>query len=227
VWPAAGSARVDVSAADGTRMEAFLFAEGALAQRGRGHERPDPLSLVLAVDGRLLLGSSGYGHYDERAPLARADASSLITVDGRLPEDEGITTPGPAATMTALDAGVQGQMSVPDVEVLRALTGAGGAMVVEDRVQLAAPHEIGWHWHLRGEVVAGPDGGGWTWRRDGYTCVAAQSGGADWLTGAVETAPNVDQYGVAEEHPVVRQRASLQPGDYALTTTITCATEAG
>ena len=225
VWPSAGSARVDVTAADGTRLEAFLFAEGALAQRGRGHERPDPLSLVLAVDGRLLLGASGYGLYEDRAPLARADASSLITVDGRLPDDEGLTTPGPAATMTALDGGVQGQMSVPDVDVLRLLGTAESEVVIEDRLQLAAAHEIGWHWHLRGEVVAGPDQTGWTWRRDGRTCVALQSGGADWLASTLETAPNVDRYGVPEEHPVVRQRATLDPGDYSLVTLVACTTD--
>ncbi|MBI5480683.1 MAG: heparinase II/III family protein [Deltaproteobacteria bacterium] len=227
VWPSAGSARVDLTGGDGTRVEAFLFAEGYLAQRGRGHERPDPLSLVVAVDGRLLLGASGYGTYEERAALARADSSSLITVDGRLPFDEGITAPGPGAVMTALDGGAQGQLTVPDVEVLRTLRAEGSEVVIQDLLQLAAPHEIGWHWHLRGEVVAGPDGSGWTWRRDGRTCVALQSGGADWLTAVLETAPNVDQYGVAEEHPVVRQRASLAPGDYSLVTLIACSIDGG
>jgi hypothetical protein len=224
-WPHAGSARVDLTGGDGTRLEAFLFAEAELARRGRGHERPDPLSLVLAVDGRLLLGASGYGHYADREPLARADASSLITVDGRLPEDEGITAPGPAATMTALDGGAQGQMTVPDVDVLRALLAEGSQLSVQDRVRLAAAHEIGWHWHLRGAVVAGPDANGWTWRREGRTCVAVQTGGSDWLVSTLETAPHVDQYGVEEEHPVVRQRATLAPGDYAIVTTIVCSTD--
>jgi hypothetical protein len=222
VWPAAGSARVDVAGADGASLEAFLFAEGELAQRGRGHERPDPLSLVLAVDGLMLLGGSGYGHYDERAPLARADASSLITVDGRLPDDEGVTAPGPAAVMTAVDGGVQGQMTVPDVDVLRLLGSAESEVVIADRVQLAAAHEIGWHWHLRGEVTAGPDGSGWTWSRDGRTCVAVQTGGADWLTSTLETAPDVDRYDQPGEHPVVRQRAALAPGDYSLVTLVAC-----
>jgi hypothetical protein len=226
VWPQAGSARVDLAGDDGTRIEAFLFAEGELAQRGGDHERPDPLSLVVAVDGKLLLGASGYGTAAERTPLARADASSLITVDGRLPDDEGSTTPGPAAIMTSLDGGVQGQLSVPAVEVLRSLRFEGSELEIHDVLQLDGTHEIGWHWHLRGEVVAVPDEGGWTWRRDGRTCVAQQSGGADWLTSTLETAPNVDQHGVTEEHPVVRQRAPLAPGDYSLRTLISCSTNA-
>jgi hypothetical protein len=218
---------VDVTGGDGTRVEAFLFAEGALAQRGRGHERPDPLSLVMAVDGLLLLGASGYGTYEERAPFSRPDASSLITVDGRLPSDEGITAPGPAAVMAVLDGGAEGQLTIPDVAVTRTLRAEGSEVVVQDLLQLAAPHEIGWHWHLRGEVTAGPDPGGWTWSRDGLTCVAVQTGGADWLTSTLQIAPNVDLYGVAELHPVLRQTATLAPGDYSLVTLIACSNDGG
>jgi hypothetical protein len=224
-WPQAGSARVEAVAGDGTLLEAFLFAEGSLAIRGRGHERPDPLSLVLAVDGRLLLGASGYGTYAERASLARADASSLITVDGRLPFDEGITAPGPAAAMVVVDGGAQGQLAVPDVDVARTLRVEGSELVVIDRVRLAAPHELAWHWHLRGEVVAGPGSGGWPWRRDGRRCVALQTGAPEPFATGLETAPHVDDYGVAGEHPVVRQRAALPAGGYSLVTLVACSAE--
>ena len=216
-WPVAGTARLDATAPSGAPIEALLIAEHGVANGGGGHERPDTLALTVVVDGALMIGASGYRSYDTRAPLARADAHSELTVEGVLPRDLGAGEGGPEATLTAGGGGASGSFSRDGVSVTRALSFEAGTLVVRDRVELTEPRDVAWHWHLRGAL----DADRWSWAVGTRRCEATQSGVA--LTVARETAPDYDDYSRMVLHPVVRQSARLPAGRHELTTRIACA----
>ena len=215
LWPAAGTGRLDATTADGAPVEAFMVAEHGEAHAG--HERPDPLALTFVVDGSLMLGASGYGAYDARGPLARGDASSVITVEGVLDRAAPAGTGGPDATLTGDARALAASFAGDGVTVSRSLSVEAGAMVVRDRVEVTgAARDVAWHWHLRGAL----DATGFAWTRDALRCTATQEGGAPPLTR--ETAPHFDQYSPGETHPVVRQSARLAAGAHTLTTRVAC-----
>lgn len=211
-WPAAGTGRIDAG-----EVAAFLNAEPETARQGVGHERPDVLALHVVVGDALVLGGSGYRDYDGRAPYARADAASVITVEGILPRDLGAAEAGPVASMRA-DGPLAGSFSQGGVTVTRALTWEGDALVVEDRVEVTGEaREVAWHWHLRGAL----DPAAWTWSVGGARCAATQTGVMVETTR--ESAPHYDDYSRMETHPVLRQRARLVAGAHTLRTRVTCA----
>ncbi|MEI8255822.1 MAG: heparinase II/III family protein [Deltaproteobacteria bacterium] len=220
-WPDAGTARAEATTASGAAMEAFLLAEHGAAGHGGGHERPDVLALTVAVDGTLVLGGSGYGTYDARAPLARADANSEITVEGVLARDLGAGARGPEAALeprvgSAMTAG----FSEGGVTVRRSVSFEAGALVVRDAVEITGTaRDVAWHWHLRGTI----DGtAAWAWSVGATRCAVTQEGEA--VAPVFETAPHNDSYGLTERHPVVRQSSRLEPGTHTLLTRVTCTT---
>ncbi len=216
-WPAAGTARLDAMTPSGAPVEALLIAEHGAANGGGGHERPDTLALSLVVDGTLMLGASGYRDYEARAPLARADANSEITVEGTLPRDMGAGTPGPDATLSADGGATVGVFSSAGVTVSRSIVFEAGTLVVRDRVELPETRAVAWHWHLRGSL----DPATWTWTSGTRRCAATQSGEAPPITR--ETATDFDTYSVMGTHPVIRQSSTRSAGLHELVTRITCA----
>lgn len=216
VWPSAGTARLDATTPSGAAIEAFFIAEHGMANASGGHERPDTLSLTVVVDGALMLGASGYRSYDGRAPFARADAHSEVTVEGVLSRDLGAGEGGPEATLTAAGEGVTGSYSREGVTVTRALSFEAGTLVVRDRVELTGDRDVAWHWHLRGAL----DAARWSWTVGARRCEATQSGVA--LRSERETAPDHDDYSRLAMHPVMRQSSRLAAGRHELTTRITC-----
>ncbi len=215
-WPAAGTARLDAMTPSGAPVEALFIAEHGVANGGAGHERPDTLALTVVVDGTLMLGASGYRDYDARAPLARADANSEITVEGALPRDLGASASGPDATLSADGAGTVGSFTSAGVTVTRSLAFEGGALVVRDRVELPAARAVAWHWHLRGSL----DPASWTWTSGTRRCVATQTG--ESLPLSRETATDWDTFSVMGTHPVIRQSSTLSAGRHELVTRIAC-----
>lgn len=214
-WPAAGTARLDGATPAGLPLEAFLIAEDGPARDGAGHERPDVLAVQLAVGGTLVLGGSGYRDYASRAPLARADAASVITVEPDFPASTPAGESGPAATLAA--EGASARFTLPAITVSRTLTLDAGALVVSDRIEVSgAPRELTWHWHLRG--AADPER--WQWTVGSRRCEATQRGDVPPVVRAV--APHFDDYSRMESHAVVRQTARLPPGRHELVTRIAC-----
>ncbi len=217
VWPAAGTARVEALSATGAALEAFLLGENVAAQAGVGHERPDVATLTLAVGGALMLGTSGYGSYDDRLVYARADAASGITVEGDLSRDLGAGEAGPAGALTVEGPAVVSRFTASGVAVSRALAFEGSTMVVSDALDVTGEaRDVGWHWHLRGAL----DAARWQWTLGARRCTATQSGEVSAVTR--ETAPHIDVYGRVEMHPVVRQLARLAVGRHTLVTRIDC-----
>jgi hypothetical protein len=217
VWPAAGTGRVDATAANGAALEAFILGESEAAQAGVGHERPDVATLTLAVGGALMLGASGYGSYTDRLVYARADAASGITVEGDLSRALGAGEAGPAGALTVEGPTVVSRFTASGVAVSRALSFEGATMVVSDTLDVTgAARDVGWHWHLRGAL----DDARWQWSLGARRCTVTQSGEAPAI--ARETAPHIDTYGRVEMHPVVRQLARLAVGRHTLVTRIDC-----
>lgn len=215
-WPFAGTARLDGTSSTGVAMEAFLIAEHGVANAGAGHERPDTLALTVAADGALVLGGSGYMSYDTRAPYARADAQSEITVEGVNPRDLGAGSGGPDATLSPDGDGTTASFSVGGVTVTRAIAFEAGSLVVRDRVELTEARSVAWHWHLRGAI----DASSWAWTVGTRRCAATQSG--ESIAQTRETAPDYDDYSHLVMHPVIRQVATLSAGRHDMTTRITC-----
>jgi len=217
VWPEAGTARVDGATAGAIPMQAFLLGERDGALAGVGHERPDVATLALAVGGTLVLGTSGYNGYNDRAPFARADAASGITVEGVLPRALDAGEAGPVGALTVAGDAVTSRFAGGGVTVSRAVAFEGATLVVRDVVELTgAARDVGWHWHLRGALEADA----WRWTAGARRCAATQAGEALPLTR--ETAPHYDVAGRAETLPVVRQLARLAAGRHELVTRVTC-----
>lgn len=215
-WSAAGTARLESMGT--TALEAFLLAEHGVAARGFGHERPDTLSLVLAADGVTMLAASGYGSYDTRAPYATASSASVITVDGLLPTTLGAGEAGPNGDLIeSPDGSVTGTMTGGGVTVRRALSIAPDALTVQDTVSFTgAPREFTWHWHLRGML----DPTALSWSDAGHRCRAEQTGIT--VTPRRESAMHIDG-STPIAHPVLRETATVAPGEHTLTTRIVCA----
>ncbi|MFO0609962.1 MAG: hypothetical protein U0324_42785 [Polyangiales bacterium] len=218
VWPEAGTARVE-GVTPGGAAQAFLVGERGLATRGEGHERPDATTLALAVGGSQMLGPSGYNSYDDRAPLARADAASGITVEGLLDPSIGAGESGPEGTLSATTDGASVRVEGGGATVTRAVAFEGATLVVRDAVEFSgAARAVGWNWHLRGTL----DDGAWRWTVGARRCTATQTGEAAALTVTRETVAHYDVASRAETHPVVRQSARLAAGRHELVTRIAC-----
>ncbi len=217
LWVEGGTARLDGRTATMTALQAFVIGEHDPATRGVGHERPDVATLALFAGGAMMLGPSGYNGYDDRAPFARADAATGITVEGLLARDLGAGLAGPDATLAAMGEGVSVGFGGEGVTVSRAVVFEGTELVVRDTVDVTgATRDVGWHWHLRGSL----DADRWSWTVGTRRCTVTQTGEAPTLTR--ETAAHYDVAGRAEMHPVVRQLARLAAGRRTLTTRIAC-----
>jgi hypothetical protein len=217
VWPEAGTARVDGVTAAGVPMQGFVLGERDGALAGAGHERPDVATLALAVGGTLVLGTSGYNSYEDRAPLARADAASGITVEDVQPRALGAGQPGLPGALTVAGNAVTSRFAEGGVTVSRTVAFEGATLVVRDGVEVTgAARDVGWHWHLRGTLAADA----WQWTAGTRRCAVTQTGEAPRVQR--EVADHYDVFGRAETHPVVRQLARLAAGRHELVTRVTC-----
>jgi hypothetical protein len=215
VHSAAGTARLETVGR--TTLEALMVAEHGVAAHLGGHERPDTLGLVFSLNGVMMLGASGYGNYETRAPYAMATSSSVITLAGLLPETLGAGDPGPEGRLTETpDGAVVGSMSGAGVTVQRTLSVAPDVLTIRDRITVSeTSRSATWHWHLRGAL----DATTWTWTHTGFRCTATQSGLV--VTSRREMGAHID-LNVVIPHPVLRQTAVLPVGESLLTTRIQC-----
>ncbi len=217
-----GVAHLEGSTLGGAPIDAYLVAEDAFSANGGGHERPDPLSLTVAVGGTLMLGPGGYESYDRRALYNAGSQSSLVTIDGLVPSGS-TYAPIVGATLTPTLGGATGTLESGGTRWTRTLTLDGSALTIHDLVQLDTAREVVWHWHTRGVLDAGDR----LWRVGDASCAIAFEGtpvdGAP-LEVRREEAAQSDDGASGGTHAVLRFGGTLSAGTHEVTTRIDCST---